>query len=48
MTDLQLYLAIGVPILFNLLGFTLLSHRISDLREDMRARSQHLEERWSG
>ncbi len=48
MTALQVYLAIGVPIPFNLLGFTLLSHRISDLREDMRARSQHLEERWSG
>ena len=54
MTDTQLYLAIGVPIVANfaalLLGFTLLSSRISDtngridnLREEMIARFESLE-----
>jgi hypothetical protein len=40
MTDLQLYPAIGIPIVANatamLLGFTLLSRRVDDIREDMR------------
>jgi hypothetical protein len=51
MTDQQLYLAIGVPILTNaammLLGFTLLSShfnkRIDDLRSEMIARFEALE-----
>ncbi len=46
MTDQQLYLAIGVPILVNtatmLLGFTLMSNslnkRIDDLRSDINSR----------
>jgi hypothetical protein len=36
MTDQQLYLAIGVPILFNGIAMTLLSSRISDLAVNLR------------
>jgi hypothetical protein len=54
MTDLQLYLAIGVPIAFNALGFALLStllsarindvqSRVTELRMDMGSRFEHLE-----
>ena len=42
MTDFQLYLAIGVPILFNVLGFTLLSARINDQRDDTGTRINEL------
>ena len=47
MTDQQLYLTIGVPILANftmmLLGFTLLNSRIGDLRSEMNSRFDALE-----
>ena len=36
MTDQQLYLAIGIPILFNGIAMTLLSSRISDLAVSLR------------
>lgn len=56
MTDAQLYLAIGVPILFNALGFTLLILYVQSLKDLWRselrrveevldARLKHLEER---
>jgi hypothetical protein len=49
MTDTQLYLAIGVPVLTNaamlLLAFTALNTRISDLRANMEARFASVETR---
>ena len=36
MTEHQLYLAIGMPILFNGIGLTLLSARITDLAVSLR------------
>jgi hypothetical protein len=49
MSDLQRYLLVGLPLLFNSLGFLLVSNRISDanvisdLRSDMRDRFEHME-----
>jgi hypothetical protein len=36
MTDTQLYLVIGIPLLFNSLGFILTNKRIDDLRDTIR------------
>ncbi|HUE20601.1 MAG TPA: hypothetical protein VMQ86_02905 [Bryobacteraceae bacterium] len=44
MTDSQLYLAIGVPILFNALGFTLLILYIQSMRDLWRAELRRVEE----
>jgi len=49
MSDLQRYLLVGLPLLFNSLVFLLVSNRISDanvisdLRSDMRDRFEHME-----
>jgi hypothetical protein len=47
MTDTQLYLAIGVPVVINatmfMIAFTALNTRISDLRDTMNARFASLE-----
>jgi hypothetical protein len=49
MNDLQPYFAIGLPIVANsammILGFTLLSNRITDLRTDVNTRFSSLESR---
>ena len=44
MTDTQLYLAIGVPILFNALGFTLLILYMQSMRDLWRAELRRVEE----
>jgi hypothetical protein len=49
MTDTQLYLAIGLPVLLNgtmlMIAFTALNTRISDLRDTMNARLASMETR---
>lgn len=48
MTNQQLYLAIGIPILFNALGFTLMmlhfNKRMDDLKDLWRAELRRVEE----
>ena len=44
MTDTQLYLAIGVPILFNALGFTLLILHVQSLKDLWRSELRRVEE----
>ena len=44
MTDTQLYMAIGVPILFNALGFSLLIVYIQSMRDLWRAELRRVEE----
>lgn len=44
MTDAQLYLVIGVPILFNGLGFILTNKRIDDMKDFWRAELHRVEE----
>jgi hypothetical protein len=44
MNDTQLYLAIGVPIVFNALGFTLLILYIQSTRDLLRAELRRVEE----
>lgn len=50
MTNLQLYLSIGIPVIANFLmltlGFTLLNSRISDLRDHMNERFTGMEALW--
>ena len=49
MTDTQLYLAIGVPVLMNatmlMIAITSMNHRITDLRNTMEARFASIETR---
>jgi hypothetical protein len=49
MTDTQLYIAIGVPVLLNaamlMIAITSMNHRISDLRDTMNARFASFETR---
>jgi hypothetical protein len=44
MTDTQLYLAIGVPILFNGAMFLIMNQRLSDLKDLWRAELRRVEE----
>lgn len=44
MTDAQLYLVIGVPLVFNGLGFILTNKRIDDMKDLWRAELRRVEE----
>lgn len=44
MTDAQLYLAIGVPLAFNALGFTLLILHMQGMKDLWRAELRRVEE----
>lgn len=46
MTNLQLFLSIGLPMLFNGLLFMMLNTQITELREDMCAGFQQVEARF--
>jgi hypothetical protein len=44
MTDTQLFIAIGIPIAFNAIGFALTNKRIDDMRDLWRAELRRVEE----